>query len=75
MPKPVLDPAKKEGYYRVLAATATALVGVFLLIEHMWSWGGVDVDDPMGHETYGMILLGLAYLIVARKGGKWLIRK
>ena len=74
-PKPELPKAKKEGYYRALGASLSIIAGAFLLLEHIWSWGGADVDDPMGHETYGMILMGIGYLIVARRNGKWLIGK
>ena len=75
MPKPKLDPAKKEGYYRVMATTITGIVGLFLVVEHCWSWGGVDVDDPVGHETYGMIMIAIAYLISARRKGEWLLKR
>lgn len=73
--KPKLDPVKKEGYLRTLASGFLIVGGAFLLLEHALMWGGFDVDDPVGHETYGMIMILAAYLISARKDGKWLIRK
>jgi len=34
-----------------------ALIGLFLLSEHMYSYGRWDVFDILGHETFGIILL------------------
>ena len=62
-------------YYRTLASGFLIVGGAFLLLEHILVWGGADIDDPVGHETYGMIMILVAYLISARRKGKWLIRK
>lgn len=62
-------------YYRKLASGFLIVGGAFLLLEHALVWGGFDVDDPTGHETYGMIMIVAAYLISARRKGKWLLGK
>ena len=74
-PKPELQPEQKEGYLRTLASGFLIVRGAFLLLEHALMWGGFDADDALGHETYGMIMIAVAYLISARRNGKWLIGK
>jgi len=61
-------------YYRTLTSGFLIVGGAFLLLEHVLVWGGFDVGDVIGHETYGIIMIAAAYLISARrKNGKWLI--
>ncbi len=56
-------------YYRVLASLCTLLLSVFLLGEHIYRWGGIDLADIIGHETYAVILF-IITLILAPKIGK-----
>ena len=62
-------------YYRKLASGFLVVGGAFLLLEHSLVWGGFDIDDPIGHESYGMIMIIVAYLVSARYKGKWLLGK
>ena len=38
-------------------STGLSLVGLFLLFEHMWSYGRWDIKDILGHENLGILLL------------------
>jgi hypothetical protein len=63
-------------YYRQLISTILALLGTFLIIEHIWVWGGVDVFDIVGHEYYGLLSIFIAWIISARnKCGDYIVRK
>jgi len=44
--------------------TVLVLFGLFLLIEHRYSYGRWDVKDILGHETLGIVLLCSGLLIV-----------
>lgn len=59
-------------YYRKLVAGLLMLIGAILVGEHMVSWGGLDLDDPVGHEYYGLIMFILGYFLVARWKGKYI---
>jgi hypothetical protein len=62
-------------YYRKLLSLFLLVAGGFLLGEHIATWGGADIDDPIGHETYGIIMLIAAYIVSARYKGKYVIGK
>ena len=38
------------------------LVGSFLIIEHIWTFGGLDLADVIGHESLGIGLIIFVYL-------------
>jgi len=65
------DPPK--GYQRKLGSVTAIGLGAFLLSEHIWSWGGADLDDVPGHEWYGIILIIGGLLLGARWKGKPII--
>jgi len=46
------------------------LVGSFLIIEHMWSFGRIDLLDIIGHETVGVILI-LSALLLMTDWSQW----
>lgn len=47
-------------YYRKLVSACCILTGGFLMLEHLFTFGGFDLLDFVGHEYYGLglILLG-----------------
>lgn len=58
---------KLKPYYRKLVAATLFIVGAFLSLEHLFQFGGFDLLDIIGHETYGFALILLAILV----GTKW----
>jgi len=40
-----------------------SLAGLFLLAEHMYSYGRWDIKDILGHENFGIVLLCAGFLI------------
>ena len=71
MPKPEIPDEEKPAEYRKLGGMASIVLGGFLLLEHIYTWGGVDLDDfPFGHEWYGLGLIVFGFLLVARRGGE-----
>ena len=49
-------------YYKKLVSTCMILIGSFLIIEHIWTFGQLDLVDLIGHEYYGMGLIIIAFL-------------
>ena len=49
-------------YYRKLISTCMISVGSFLIIEHIWTFGGLDVMDLIGHESLGLGLIIFVFL-------------
>ena len=61
-------------YIRCLLSITLILPGTFLLVEHIYKYYGADLDDIIGHETLGIVLILLGILISARIRGEYLIR-
>lgn len=40
------------------------IAGLYLLIEHMWSYGRWDIKDFLGHEWLAIILICVPFLLV-----------
>lgn len=57
-------------YYKKLTATCMILVGSFLIIEHIWTFGQIDLMDWIGHEFYGIGLIIIAFLLMTN-WGQW----
>ena len=49
-------------YYKKLASGGMIVVGSFLLLEHLFHFGGFDVE-LLGHEYYGIGLIVLGFLL------------
>lgn len=46
---------KKE--WKKLGSISLILVGVFLIIEHIYTYGKINLFDILGHELIGIILI------------------
>ena len=56
MSKPCMD------YYKKLAGGLLILGGAALMIEHLFNFGGFDIE-LLGHEFYGFVMIATAYLV------------
>ena len=57
---------KKE--FKKLGSMSLIIVGVFLLLEHIYTYGGIDLWDILGHEWMGILLIFLGVLAANRWG-------
>lgn len=57
-------------YYKKIISGAMIVTGSFLLLEHLFNFGGFDLLDFIGHEYYGMGLIGAGFLL-AMKWEQW----
>lgn len=57
-------------YYRKLLSGLLIVCGSFLLLEHLFQYGGFDLLDFVGHEYYGggMIIAGF---LISMKWSQW----
>lgn len=57
-------------YYKKLVSAGLIVLGSFLMLEHLFEFGGFDLLDWIGHEYYGggMILAGF---LLSMKWGQW----
>lgn len=53
----------RKQYYRQLCAAGCIVLGAFLLIEHLFRWGGFDFNDLIGHEYYGLALMIIGFIV------------
>ena len=53
-------------YYRKHLATIMFLISSYLMIEHIWSFGGIDLYDFVGHEWYAIILFVISVIIAPK---------
>lgn len=49
-------------YMRLLGMVLTA-GGAILILEHNIKYDGLDLLDIAGHETYGLIMIGIGFLL------------
>jgi len=64
--------ASKIRYYRKLVSAWLVILGSFLLLEHIMSWGGTDLWDlGYGHEWYGLLLIIAGFLVALKNKGKF----
>ena len=54
-------------YYKKLTAGLFIVGGGFLMLEHLFRFGGFDVE-LLGHEYYGLILIGSGFLLALKWG-------
>lgn len=57
-------------YYKRLASFVLILCGAGLMIEHLFTFGGFDLLDFIGHEYYGLAMIILGFLL-SMKWGQW----
>ena len=50
-------------YYKKLLSGFLIVGGVFLLLEHLFTWGFFEWGDWIGHEWYGLILIIIGFVI------------
>jgi len=55
--------------FKKLASISSILVGTFLLIEHIYTYGRIDLLDILGHEWLGIIFIMLGILLANNWGG------
>ena len=49
-------------YYKKLVSGCLIVIGSFLLLEHLFQFGGFDIE-LLGHEYYGIAMLVIAFLL------------
>jgi len=49
-------------YYKKLASGALIVCGSFLLLEHLFQFGGYDLEI-IGHDFYGLVLITIGFLV------------
>lgn len=57
--------SKKEGmikYYRKLISGLLIIGGSFLLLEHLFTFEGFDIE-LIGHEFFGLAMIAIAFLV------------
>jgi len=62
-----MDYIKKE--WKKLGSIILMGMGFFLLAEHTYTYGGIDLWDLLGHETFGLVLF-LAGVLCANRWGR-----
>jgi len=54
-------------YYKKLASGGLIGVGTYLLIEHLFNFGGYDIE-LIGHEYYGLAMIIAGFLLSIKWG-------
>lgn len=54
--------------FKKLFGMILIISGAFLLLEHIYTYGGIDLFDFLGHELMGIILIILGCLLANRWG-------
>lgn len=54
--------------WKKLGSMSLILVGTFLLLEHIYTYGGIDLLDILGHEWMGILLIVAGVLFANRWG-------
>lgn len=56
-------------YYKRYFGGGCIILGLYMLIEHIYSWGNLDFWDIIGHEWLGLIffLAGLSLFVNFKK--------
>lgn len=55
---------KLKPYYKKLIASCMILVGSFLILEHIFTYGRTDLLDFIGHEYYGLGMIIAAFILM-----------
>ena len=54
-------------YYKKIVGAMLILGGGFLLLEHLFNFGGFDIEI-LGHEFYGVAMIVIGYLLCMKWG-------
>jgi len=54
---------KLAPYYKKLLSGCMIVVGSFLMLEHLFEFGGFDLLDFIGHEYYGLAMILAGFLL------------
>jgi len=54
--------------FKKLGSMALIILGAFLMLEHIYTYGGIELYDFLGHEWFAIILL-IAGILTANKWG------
>lgn len=57
-------------YYRKVISGVLIVGGSFLMLEHLFEFGGFDLLDFIGHEYYGLGAI-IAGLLISMKWEQW----
>lgn len=49
-------------YYKKLTGGVMIIAGGFLLMEHLFNFGGFDIE-LLGHEYYGIVLIAAGFML------------
>ena len=63
IPRNMDDVKKLAPYYARLVGMALTAGGAVLIIEHNIKYDGLDLLDFAGHESYGLIMIIIGFLI------------
>lgn len=58
---------KKE--FKKLGSMILIILGTFLILEHIYTYGGIDLWDLLGHEWFGILFI-LAGILTANRWGR-----
>jgi len=50
-------PEYNKKYLKNVYGSLAIVGGTFLILEHIWNWGGLTFFDFWGHEWLGFVLL------------------
>ena len=54
---------KLAPYYKKLTSGLLIIGGSFLMLEHLFTFGGFDLLDFIGHEYYGLAAIIVGFLL------------
>jgi len=57
-------------YYKKLISAGLIILGAFLMLEHLFMFGGFDLLDFIGHEYYGLAMI-IAGFLLSMKWDQW----
>ena len=53
--------------WKKLGSMSLVLVGSLLILEHIYTYGGIELVDILGHEWFGIILIVLGLFVANRQ--------
>lgn len=61
---------KLAPYYKKLVSAGLIVLGSFLMLEHLFEFGGFDMLDVIGHEYYALAMIGTGFML-SMKWEQW----